>query len=639
MKPRNVGSNDTEMNIEQVEIIKQYLSIETNYAVIINGQYGVGKTHFYKNYLSPKIKEVSLAKDYRKKFTPIHISLFGFKSLDEIQTAIFVELYPILKHKGLKLAAGIGKSLIRGIAQIKGAGDIDDYIGDISQDADDWLKYDELVICFDDLDRKSESLDLRDVFGFINSLVENQGAKIIIIANEEQLIKDENYSSSLREKVIGVSIQFEPDVESVFKQIIDTRYSSSSKSFYAFLEINSSRIVEIIQVNQNNFRNLIFFLEHFRTIYYPLENEFQVDKDFNLLKEEKLQSVLDFTIAITIEYKLGLINSTNFKEVKELGQVSFSNFDFSLLLKNNKKDEKEEKTPTYIETFRNKYFTNKKYYFFKSIFDYITGTKSFCIKTLKSELMEYFIVKDGEIPEQEIILNDLSYLGCLNLSDESYKRLTSKMLEFVDDGKYQLRQYATVFHYATRFNNILGYNFKNLKRRFKKGIKNGISNYTYNYDLGFHMSVSSDTEFIDDVIEIIKYCVEINDSLQKVNTETELKELFDLFQNDYDSFIEKVSERDNELRYSPFWLEFNLKKVVKTIGQLENEKIWKLGHYFKNRYHVHIYEKIFPEKDFVIKLREEINKPTRKRNVKSLKNASLNYLTQTLSECENNFPK
>lgn len=153
------------------------------------------------------------------------------------------------------------------------------------------------------------------------------------------------------------------------------------------------------------------------------------------------------------------------------------------------------------------------------------------------------------------------------------------------------------------------------------------------------MSVSSDTEFIDDVIEIIKYCVEINDSLQKVNKETELKELFDLFQNDYDSFIEKVSERDNELRYSPFWLEFNLKKVVKTIGQLENEKIWKLGHYFKNRYHVHIYEKIFPEKDFVIKLREEINKPTRKRKVKSLKNASLNYLTQTLSECENNFPK
>ena len=105
--------------------------------------------------LDPKIKETSLTNDDRKKFTPIHISLFGFKSLEEIQTAIFIELFPILKSKGLKLAVGVGKSIIRGIAQLNQAGDIDKYIGDLNQDADEWLKYDELVICFDDLDRKS----------------------------------------------------------------------------------------------------------------------------------------------------------------------------------------------------------------------------------------------------------------------------------------------------------------------------------------------------------------------------------------------------------------------------------------------------------------------------------------------------
>lgn len=626
------------MNSEQVEIIKQYLNIETNYAVIINGKYGVGKTHFYKHYLTPKLKEVSLAKDDNKKFTPIHISLFGYKSIEEIQTAIFLELHPILKDKKLILAASIGKSLIRGITQIIGAGNIDDYISDISQDADNWLRYDELVICFDDLDRKSESLDIRDVFGFINSLVENQGAKIIIIANEEQLNKDGNYSSILREKVVGISIQFEPEVEGVYKQIIDSRYSSSSKLFHTFLENNSSRIVEIIQLNHNNFRNLIFFLEHFRIIYSLLENEFQVDKDFTILKEVKIQAVLDFTIAITIEYKLGFINSTNFEEIKGLDNGNFTNFDISLFLQNKNKDGQKERIPTYIETFRNKYFANKKYFFFKSIFDFITGKKSFCINTLKFELMEYFIVKDGGILEQDSILNDLSYFNCLNFSDKHYKKLTSEMLKFVDEGKYQLRQYATVFHFATRFNNILGYNFENLKRRFKKGIKNGISNYKYNYDLDFHMSVSSDTEFKDDVFEIINYCLEINNSIQKGNADLELNGLFELFQNDYYSFIDKISERENELIMTPFWLEFNLKKVVKTIETLENEKIWKLGHYFRNRYKVPIYEKIYHEKEFIIKLREEINKPIRKRKVKNLKNASLNFLTQTLSECEINFP-
>jgi hypothetical protein len=624
---------------EQVEIIKQYLRIETNYAVIINGQYGVGKTHFYKNELSIKIKEVSLAKDDKKTFTPIHVSLFGVKSLEEIQTAIFLELYPILNNKKLKLATGICKSIVRGIAQIKGFENIDHYIGDIEQDVNNWLNYDELVICFDDLDRKSGCLDLLEVFGFINSLVENQGAKIIIIANDEKLRIDENYTLSLKEKVIGISIRYEPDVESVFKQIIDSKYLSSSNIFHSFLQEKSSRIVEIIKLNQNNFRNLIFFLEHFRTVFNLLEIEFQEDRDFRLLKEEKLQSVLDFTIAITIEYKLGLINSSNFEQVKELNILPPIKFDFTLIKQKINNEENDDKTSNYIETFRNKYFLNKKYYYFKSIFDYVTGIKSFCIKTLKSELMDYFIIKNGEIPEQDKVLNDLSFFGCLTLSDANYKRLTSKMLEFVDKGKYQLKEYPTIFHYITRFNNLLGYNIKILKKRFKKGIKKGFSNYNYDHHYRFHMFISSDFEFKEDVLEISNYCLEINNTLQKKNKISEFKELFVLFQNDYDSFIEKVLEHDSYLRISPFWLEFNLKKVVNIIEKLENDKIWNLGHYFNDRYQVHFNEMIEPEKDFVIKLREALNRPVKKRKTKNLKNACLNFLSQTLIESEKNFQK
>jgi hypothetical protein len=86
------------MNSNQVEIVLQYLRIETNYAVIIK-PYGIGKTHFYKNVLSPRIKDVSLPSDEQKKYTPIHISLFGLKSVEEIQAQIFLELFPILKER------------------------------------------------------------------------------------------------------------------------------------------------------------------------------------------------------------------------------------------------------------------------------------------------------------------------------------------------------------------------------------------------------------------------------------------------------------------------------------------------------------------------------------------------------------
>jgi hypothetical protein len=622
------------MNTDQVEIVLQYLKIETNYAVIVNGHYGVGKTHFYKNELVPKIREISLAKNDQRKYTPIHISLFGFKSLEEIQTAIFVELFPILKNKGLKLAAGIGKSIIRGIAQINQAGDIDKYIGDISQDADEWLKYDELVICFDDLDRKSDSLDLRDIFGFINSLVENQGAKILIIANEEQLLKDTNYSSNLREKVIGVSIQYKPDAKTVYNQIIKSRYSSGDKTFYEFLSNSSNEIVSIIETNQNNFRNLIFFLEHFKTIFYPVEILFQSDKDFAVQKNDKLKAILSFTLAISIEYKLGLLNSTNFEDVKTLNE----NFNINLFSSNLSQSEEETKEPSYIDTFKKKYFSIEKYFFFKAIFEYLTGTKAFSIEILKAEIDSYFIVKDGVISEQNKLLNDLGYLGCLNLTDKKYKEMTLKMLSFLDEGKYHLQQHGTIFHFATRFNNMLNFDLAKLKKRFKTGIKKGKANYAYSHNLDFYMSVSRDTEFRDDVIEIVKYCLEINESLRETNDESKLQKLFKLFETDFNSFIETVEQMDNEFRFSPFWLQFDMRKIVKRLNELGNEQIWTLGHYFTSRYRRNIYEKLFPEKDFLVELRGHIDRPTTKRKKKNLHNASLGYLSKCITECENNFP-
>lgn len=142
------------MNSDQIDIIKQYLKIDTDYAIIINGGYGTGKTHFFKEILVPEISEISTPKSEKIKFLPLHISLFGYKSVDEIQSAIFFELFPILKRRNVKLAANIGKTILRGLLRIGQAGDIDEYFGDITTAGIDSLEYDQLVICFDDLDRK-----------------------------------------------------------------------------------------------------------------------------------------------------------------------------------------------------------------------------------------------------------------------------------------------------------------------------------------------------------------------------------------------------------------------------------------------------------------------------------------------------
>jgi hypothetical protein len=611
------------MNEEQVKRIIEYLQMETNYAVIINGKYGVGKTYFYKNFLVPEIKKTNLPKNAKKQFKPLHVSLFGIKNIEEVQTKILLELHPILKEKNLKLAMSITKSLMRGILQFTRLGDIDKYIQDIneSKSTSDWLKYDELVICFDDLDRKSESLSLPELFGFINSLVENEGAKILIILNDEKWHNEESYKT-IKEKVVGVSIEFEPNVQEVYQKIIEDKYNKSGLSLlYKYLKENALSIIKIIQKTDNNFRNLIFFLEHFKVIYAELEKKIGEDN-----KKEKLEAVLNFTLAIAIEYKIGAINSNNCQEVKNIIKKVFNQP--RMFGQNIQKEE------NYARDLIDKYYAdNKQTYSFDSIFDYVTSKKSFCINTLKSELEQYFVAENGIIPEHKQILNELSYLDCLDLSDSKYKELTEKMLEFVDCGKYQLKEYPGIFHYATRFNNLLEYNINDLKERFKKGIEKGIGNYTYMHNLDFEIYIDSYIEFRNEIIEIKDYCLETNNYLQKQDKKSEIKELFSLLKNDFDVFYERVNQ--SKFMFTPFWLELEIKEVAEVILNLSNSQIWRMGQYFKSRNYNEKELKL--EKKFIIELIEIINNSTPNRHVKNLKNVSLDYLTKVLSECESSI--
>lgn len=378
------------------EIIEQYLKIETNYAVIVNGNYGIGKTYFFKNELFPKIREISLPQNNEKKFTPIHISLFGIKTIEDIQTQIFVGIYPILKNRGIKLAAGIWKSLIRGIAQVNGLGDINDYLNDLDLAPKDWINYDELVLCFDDIDRKSESLNITETLGFINTLVENHGAKILIIANEEVLRNDEKYTTKLREKVIGISIEFVPKNEQVFELIIRERYALGNKPYFDYLNENKLTILDILQRNNNNLRNLIYFLEHFRIIFSKLIEQFETDSDFNISKTKKLDTVLYFSLTVAFEFKSGNLNSSNLDKIQNANTLVLFNFNQLPGITRNE-DKPVEKS--YASQFLEKYYGKIEFVFFNSIFTFLTGQSALVKDELIEELKKIYIVEDGNIPE------------------------------------------------------------------------------------------------------------------------------------------------------------------------------------------------------------------------------------------------
>ena len=71
------------MNEILTERIIDYVQQKTNYAVVITGKYGIGKTYYVDNLLTKKISEIKSNQD--KPFKFIRISLFGVSTIEEIQ--------------------------------------------------------------------------------------------------------------------------------------------------------------------------------------------------------------------------------------------------------------------------------------------------------------------------------------------------------------------------------------------------------------------------------------------------------------------------------------------------------------------------------------------------------------------------
>ena len=616
------------MNNHYIEIIKQYLTIETNYAVIIRGNYGIGKTHFYKKTLIPIIREVPVPLVENKSYSPLYISLFGVNSIEDIQLKVLFELYPILKNKKLQLTGSIVGALTRGLAQFAGLGDLYKSIADIDIDKTDFFNFRQVVLCFDDFDRKSGSLNADDLLGFINTFVEDLGVKIILIANEDKLFEDNGYQL-LKEKVVGLSIDYKPDVSDVFELIIEERYKETHSDYYDYLIKNKDQILDVVQINHNNLRSLIFFLEHYRIIYTLVIKEFSKDTDFNNNLNVKLQPVLNFALPIAFEYKVGNLQASNFIEVKKLNEYSVTGL--LSLISGEQKQQEEKKS--YAEELKDNYFSRTDFYFFNSVFTYLTGQSSFNVAELKEELNQLY---GDNIPENQIILRQLSGSNCFELSDGDYRKMITKMLSYVDKGNYELEQYVSAFYSAIKFNNLRGFNIPKLINRFKRGIRKGMGGYKFEEHFHFKVGVSEDIEFRNELLEIRSYCSNINEQLKEKSRKNEFNKLLEVLKIDFWQFAR--IENSASFRLNPFWSKFSSEKVYQIVNNMNNNDIINLGHYFLDRYKTpdFIISKYPEEKDFLLRLKQRIQKPM-KRKVKNLRNAALDILVKDIDDCLKNF--
>lgn len=293
-----------------IEIYLDYylsLSQAHRFAILLKGEWGCGKTWFIKRYRK-KLEQ--------KKQKCLYVSLYGMTNFSEIEEAFFQQLHPILASKEMAITGKIIKGIIKTSIKLDLDNDSKDDVTVNSQIPDinlpDYLKNtDKSLLIFDDLERCN--INISNLLGYINYFVEHQGLKVIIIANEDGLIKhdsdDLNKSyKAIKEKLIGktfaVSLDFEGALENFITEV-------SNQYVREFLSDNTDLIQDLYNsAKYENLRNLRQIISDFERIFDVLPEKVKN-------RSEILQDILKTLMAFSIEIKRAAMQPKDISKLRD----------------------------------------------------------------------------------------------------------------------------------------------------------------------------------------------------------------------------------------------------------------------------------------------------------------------------------
>lgn len=207
---------------ELKDLIYRYLDENTyNYALLLDGDWGSGKTHFIKNILIPSIKEDKLKKD------AIYISLYGLKNLEDITDCIVSAIVEKKMPQGEKILPFVSRSfkvVTECVGSLLGSDSVQN--SDINKFFSPFVDYIKYFFVFDDLERCS--MPINEVLGYINYFIEQNSAKVLIVANEKEIGSD-NTDSNLVFKYLLASQNSITWPEKV-KKGYDSLFTNNNKS-------------------------------------------------------------------------------------------------------------------------------------------------------------------------------------------------------------------------------------------------------------------------------------------------------------------------------------------------------------------------------------------------------------------------
>ena len=579
-----------------VESILDYIRSDyTDYAIMINGEWGSGKTHFWNNKIKKKIESMQLN---GKRYTTIYMSLYGISNLEEISKKIFMETTQLMDKNLRRFMNSKGQETIPEYA--KTGIDMANFFG-VTQNGNklDYAEFfatDDKVLCFDDLERAN--VDVIDILGYINNFVEHDHIKTIIICNEKELatklkssnlemktfiatylldkqnelnksdkpmvekIQDKiehvfdkaNDYERIKEKLIGETFEYAPKFDYIINGIL-MRYENNPE-LIRFLRENTGIIISTFnRSGTRNLRILKHALNDFKKIYE------MVNKSYSNTSNRVMQTMLIFTIAVSFEIKAGKITKEKFINIKDNEEYKSILVSSRILMDNRQ---------FYIKEFDQNYYYNFKseYRFFKFI-EYYVRTRIFDMKLFKENMDTIRNTVDTEnLPSYKRLLTEEYW----KISDNEFEAVIEDIIEDVKEGKIKLIDMVKIFAYFSYFSRkgLIKYDLKTLKSMFFNGMN--ISSLTSEYcsNIEEELGKIAIEEVEEDMEEILKHFHKLNDQLLDKMYREKAEEIMKCIPMKMEQFYEKF---DRECMKVPIFKYYDPFQLFQRISCASNEDI------------------------------------------------------------------
>lgn len=304
----------------------------SDYAIMINGAWGSGKTYFVKNELIPELEQDRPV---------IYISLFGIKTIDDLVNVMSLHILNIYSNERAqkranlngnnfrqinsgnisstsKVATTLMSLVSKGLKLVPKGEDTKAFVSDLQKNS---IKFNRYIFIFDDFERSI--IDKIELLGFFDELVEQNNAKVIIVCNESKItnaieeksannVQQENNESDdkrlvddyrlYKEKVIGLTVKYEANLYSVYETVL-MKETNNDNTCSLLLQYKND-ILELFKITHSiNIRTLIFTFKRFKELREEIESVFKTNKKDMTYFDEYASIIMLNVVTASLSYK------------------------------------------------------------------------------------------------------------------------------------------------------------------------------------------------------------------------------------------------------------------------------------------------------------------------------------------------